>query len=339
MSATSTTIQKPSASTTMKAIARDTYGSADGLELREMDRPEIAPDEVLVRVRAAGLDRGVWHVMRGIPYPIRIAGYGLRAPKVPVPGHDVAGVVEVVGSEVTSFKSGDEIFGSGKGSFAEYTAVPEKKLAPKPSNLTFEEASAVPTSASTALQAVRDKGHIQAGQSVLIIGASGGVGSFAVQIAKAFGAEVTGVCSTSKVDLVRSLGADHVIDYKTTDFAQGDKRYDVILDVGGNSSLTRLRHALTSKGTLVMVGGETDGKWFGGMGRQVRAMVTFPFVNQKLGTFVAKVNSKDLLVLKQLVEAGKVTPALQRTYSLSEAPQAIRDLEAGRVKGKVAIIL
>jgi NADPH:quinone reductase-like Zn-dependent oxidoreductase len=321
----------------MKAIARDEYGSADNLELRDIDKPEVGDGEVLVRVQAAGLDRGVWHVMTGLPYPIRLAGTGLRAPKNPVLGGDVAGVVEAVGTNVTRFQVGDEVFGVAKGSYAEYAIAREDKLAPKPENLTFEQSAVVPTSGATALQALRDKARVQPGQKVLIIGASGGVGTHAVQLAKAFGAEVTGVCSATKLDLVRSLGADHVIDYTHDDFAEAEQRYDVILDIGGNSSLSRLRRALTPKGTLVIAGGETDGRWLGGVDRQLRAMMLSPFVGQKLGTFVASVNAEDLIVLKELIEAGKVTPAIDRTFSLSEAPKAIRYLEEGHARGKVAL--
>src|SRR3712207_3544969 len=236
----------------MKAIVRETYGSPDVLELRDIDKPEIADEEVLVRVHAAGVDRGVWHVMAGLPYPIRIAGYGFRAPKNPVIGSDVAGVVEAVGKDVSRFQPGDEVFGIGKGTFAEYVCAREDKLAPKPANLTFEQSAVVAVSGLTALQALRDHGKVRPGQEVLVIGASGGVGTYAVQIAKAFGAHVTGVCSTTKADLVRSIGADHVIDYTREDFAEGDQRYDLILDIGGNSSLSRLRRALTPKGALVI---------------------------------------------------------------------------------------
>ena len=264
----------------MKAIVQDAYGSTDVLELRDIDKPVIADDEVLVRVHAAGVDRGVWHVMTGLPYPIRLAGYGLRAPKTPVPGMDVAGVVEAVGKDVTRFQPGDEVFGIGKGAFAEYARVPENKLAPKPANLTFEQAAAIAISGLTALQGLRDHGRVEAGQKVLIIGASGGVGTYAVQLAKAFGAEVTAVCSTTKVDMVRSLGADHVIDYTRDDFAKGEQRYDVILDIGGNSSLARLRRVLSPRGTLVIMGGETSGRWLGGSDRQIRAMLLSPFVSQ-----------------------------------------------------------
>lgn len=322
----------------MKAIAHDTYGSADDLELRDVDKPEIGDHEVLVRVHAAGVDRGVWHVMTGLPYPIRLAGYGFRAPKAPgVLGSDVAGVVEGVGKDVTTFQVGDEVFGTGKGSYAEYARAGEDKLAPKPTNLTFEQAAVVPTSAVTALQGLRDKGHIQPGQKVLIIGASGGVGTYAVQLAKSFGAEVTGVCSTTKVDLVRSIGADHVIDYTHDDFAKAEQRYDLILDIGGNSSLSRLRRALTPKGTLVITGGETDGRWLGGVDRQLRAQMLSPFVGQKLGTFIATVKAEDLIVLKELIEAGQIRPTVDRTFSLGEVPRAISYLIEGHVRGKVAI--
>jgi NADPH:quinone reductase-like Zn-dependent oxidoreductase len=321
----------------MKAIVQDEYGSPDVLELRDIEQPVIGDTEVLVRVHAAGLDRGVWHMMAGLPYPIRLAGYGLRAPKNPVIGSDLAGVVEAVGNDVAAFKSGDEVFGVGKGSFAEYASAREHKLAIKPANLTFEQAAVVATSAATALQGLRDKGHVQSGQHVLIIGASGGVGTYAVQLAKTFGAQVTGVCSTTKVDLVKSMGADHVIDYTQDDFANGEQRYDVIIDIGGNSSLSRLRRALTPRGTLVITGGETDGRWLGGVDRQLRAMLLSPFVGQKLGTFVASVKAPDLAVLKELIEAGKVTPAIDRTFSLDEAPKAIRYLEEGHARGKVVI--
>src|ERR671921_2890503 len=322
---------------TMKAIVRYRYGPPDVLQLREIDKPEIAEDEVLVRVYAAGVDRGVWHIMTGLPYPIRLAGFGLRAPKNPVIGMDLAGVVEEVGKDVSRFRPGDEVFGIGKGSYAEYAPALEAKLAPKPSNLTFEQAAALAISGSTALQAVRDHAKVRRGQKVLIIGASGGVGTYAVQIAKAFGAHVTGVSSTKKVEMVRSIGADHVIDYTQEDFAEGDKRYDVILDIGGNSSLARLRRALTPKGTLVIVGGEGGGRWLGGTDRQLRAMMLSPLVGQKLGTFVNKENHEDMFVLKELIESGKITPVIDRMYPLAEVPKAIRYLEGGHAKGKVVI--
>jgi NADPH:quinone reductase-like Zn-dependent oxidoreductase len=323
----------------MKAIVQDTYGSTDVLEFVDIDKPEIADDEVLVRVHAAGVDRGVWHVMAGLPYPLRLAGYGLRTPKNPVPGMDVAGVVEAVGKNVTRFQPGDEVFGIGKGTFAEYTRVLENKLAPKPANLSFEQAAAVAISGSTALQGLRDYGQVQPGQKVLIIGASGGVGTYAVQLAKAFGAEVTAVCSTTKVDLVRSLGADHVIDYLRDDFAAGEGQYDVILDIGGNASLSRLRGVLAPKGTLVIAGGETGGRWLGGSDRQIRAVLLSPFVGQTLRTFVNSENHKDLIVLTGLIEAGKVTPAIDRRYPLAEAPKAIRYLLEGHARGKVVVTI
>src|SRR5918911_728584 len=321
----------------MKAMVRDAYGPPDVLELRDIDIPEIADDEVLVRVHAAGVGRDVWHVMTGLPYPIRIAGYGFRAPKNPVIGSDVAGVVEAVGKNVTRFQPGDEVFGIGKGSYAEYVCAREDKLANKPVNLSFEQAAVVAIMGSTALQALRDHGKVLPDQEVLIIGASGGVGTYAVQIAKAFGAHVSGVCSTQKVEMVRSIGADHVIDYTRENFADGDERYDVILDIGGNSSLSRLRRALTSEGTLVIVGGEGGGRWLGGLERQLWATMLSPFVDQKLGTFVNKENHEDLLVLKELIESGKITPVIDRTYPLAEVPEAIRYLEEGHARGKVVI--
>lgn len=247
----------------MKAIVQDMYGSPDVLQLREIDTPVAGEDEVLVRVHAAGVDQGVWHLMAGLPYLMRIAGFGLRAPKNPVRGYDVAGRVEAVGKNVTRFQSGEEVFGTCRGSFAEYACARADRLAPKPSNLTFEQAAAVPISGYAALQAVRDQGKVRPGQRVLIIGAGGGVGTFAVQLAKAFGAEVTGVCSTTKVELVRSIGADRVIDYTREDFADGRSRYDVILDIAGNRSLSHLRRALAPEGTLVIVGGEGGGRWLG----------------------------------------------------------------------------
>jgi NADPH:quinone reductase-like Zn-dependent oxidoreductase len=321
----------------MKAIVRDKYGPPDVLELRDIVKPEIADEEVLVRVHAAGVGRDVWHVMTGLPYPIRLAGYGFRAPKNPVIGSDVAGVVEALGKNVSRFQPGDEVFGIGKGSYAEYARALEDKLAPKPANLTFEQAAVLAISGLTALQALRDHGRVEPGQEVLIIGASGGVGTFAVQIAKAFGAHVTGVCSTTKVDMVRSIGADHVIDYTREDFAEGEKRYDLILDIGGNSTLARLRRALTPQGTLVITGGEGGGRWLGGTDRQIRALLLSRFVGQKLGTFINKENHEDMLVLKDLIESGKLTPVIDRTYPLSEVPEAIRYLEEGHAQGKVVI--
>lgn len=323
----------------MKAIVQDTYGSADVLELRDIDLPEIANDQVLVRVHAAGVDRGVWHLMAGLPYPIRMAGYGVRAPKYPVLGMDLAGVVEAVGKDVTSFAPGDEVFGIGKGAFAEYAVAPEGKLAPKPANLSFEQAAAIAISGLTALQALRDVAKVQPGQRVLIIGASGGVGTYAVQVAKAFGAHVTGVCSTSKVDMVRAIGADEVIDYTAEDFAAGDTRYDVIVDIGGNASLGRLRRALTPTGTVAIVGQETGGRWLGGFDRMLRAPLLSPFVSQDLRSVTASENAADMVVLKDMIEAGQVTPVIERSYALAEVPDAIRHIEQGRARGKVVITI
>lgn len=321
----------------MKAIVQDAYGSADVLELRDIDQPQIAADEVLVRVHAAGVDRGVWHLMTGLAYPIRLAGFGLRAPKTAVPGMDLAGVVVTVGSDVTRFQVGDEVFGVGKGAYAEYARAPEDTLAPMPANLTFEQASAVAISGSTALQAVRDHGTVRPGHDVLIVGASGGVGSYAVQIAKAFGAHVTGVCSTAKTAMVAAIGADRVLDYTREDFADGNHRYDLILDIGGNTSLSRLRRALPPTGRLVIVGGEEGGRWLGGMDRVLRAQLLSLFVRQTLGTFINRENHQDLLALTELIEAGKLTPLIDRTFPLSEAPTALQYLEDGHARGKIVI--
>ncbi|MGB9339273.1 MAG: NAD(P)-dependent alcohol dehydrogenase [Polyangiales bacterium] len=320
----------------MKAIVQDRYGSVDVLRLQDIDRPELGDDDVLVRVLAAGVDPGVWHLMTGLPYLVRL-GFGLRAPKTPVRGMDVAGRVEAVGENVTQFEIGDEVFGTCNGSFAEYACAREDKLVFKPANLSFEQAAAVPVSACTALHALRDSGEVRAGQKVLIVGASGGVGTFAVQLAKAFGAQVTGVCSTTKLELVRSIGADHVIDYTRDDFSQMGQRYDLILDIAGNRSLSLLRSALTPEGTLVIVGGEGGGPWLGGTDRQVRALILSPFVRHNLRNFISVENKGDLLVLKELIESGKVTPVIDRTYPLREAPDAIRYLEDGEARGKVVI--
>jgi len=324
-----------------KVIVQDEYGTApeDVLRLAEIARPTTGDDEILVRVVAASVDRGTWHVMAGLPYPIRVAGFGLRRPKARNPGRSMAGTVESVGKDVTGFVPGDEVYGTCDGSFAEYVRARAGRLAPKPANLSFEQAAAVPVSALAALQGVRDHGKVQAGQKVLIIGASGGVGTFAVQIAKAFGAEVTGVCSTAKADLVRALGADHVIDYTREDFADGQHRYDVILDIGGNRGLSHLRRALTPRGRLVIAGGETGGRWLGGTDRQLRAVLLSPLVSQKLGTFISSENSADLRILRDLIESGKIAPAIDRTYPLSEAPAAIRYVQEGRARGKVVITM
>jgi NADPH:quinone reductase-like Zn-dependent oxidoreductase len=321
----------------MLAIVQDAYGSTDVLRLAEIDRPEIGENEVLVEVAAAGMDRGTWHSMAGKPYLMRIIGFGFRRPKNRVPGLDVAGTVVAVGSGVTRFEPGDEVFGMSRGSFAGYAAAREDKLAHKPANLSFEQAAVVPISGGTALQALRDSGRIEDGQRVLIIGASGGVGTYATQLAKTFGAEVTGVCSTSKVDLVRSIGADHVIDYTREDYLDGSTRYDLILDIGGNNGLSRLRSALTPNGTLVIVGGEEGGNLTGGFGRQIRALALSPFVGQRLVMLASKERHTDLELLSPLLQSGQVVPVIDRTYSLAEVPDAMRHLEAGEARGKIAI--
>lgn len=322
---------------TMRAFVQDSYGNADVLRLERIEQPHPGPDQVLVAVRAAGLDRGTWHSLTGRPYLMRVLGFGFRRPKHRVPGLDVAGTVVEVGSAVTRFAVGEEVFGISTGSFAEFALVHQDKLARKPRNLTFEQAAVVPVSGITALQALRDAGHIQAGQRTLIIGASGGVGSYAVQIAKASGAEVTGVASTAKLDLVRHLGADHVIDYTRQDFADGATEYDLILDIGGNARIARLRKALAPEGTLVIVGGENGGNVTGGFGRQLRAVALSPFVHQRLTMQTTKERASDLQPLTGLIEAGEVTPSLERVYPLEQVPDALRRLEAGQVRGKVAI--
>jgi NADPH:quinone reductase-like Zn-dependent oxidoreductase len=324
---------------TMTSVVQDRYGPApeDVLRLAEIARPVIRRDEVLVKVRAASVDRGTWHLMAGLPYPVRLAGFGVRRPKYANPGRSLAGTVETVGDGVTGFEPGDEVFGICSGSFAEYAAVRTGKLSRKPANLTFGQAAAVPISGLTALQAVRDHGRVRAGEKVLIVGASGGVGSFAVQIAKVYGADVTAVCSTPKTDMVRGLGAGHVIDYTRADFTDGAHRYDVILDIGGNRRLSDLRRALTPKGRLVIVGSETGGRWLGGTDRQLRAQLLSPFIAQKLGTFVSSENAEDLAALRELIESGKVTPAVERTYPLGEVAAAVRHMLDGRTHGKLVI--
>ena len=324
---------------TMTAIVQDTYGTApeDVLRLAETARPAIAADEVLVRVHAASVDRGTWHLMTGLPYPLRLAGPAFRAPRVPNPGRCLAGTVESAGPNVTGLKPGDEIYGTGDASFAPFARARASRIAPKPASLSFEQAAAVPVSALTALQGVRDHAKVQAGEKVLIIGASGGVGTFAVQIAKAFGAEVTGVCRASKADTVRSIGADHVIDYTREDITGGKRRYDVILDIGGNRRLSHLRRALAPRGRLVIMGGETGGRWLDGLDRQLRALLLSPLVHQKLGTFIASENSADLRILGDLIDSGQITPTIDRSYPLSQTAAAIRYLQEGRACGKIVI--
>jgi NADPH:quinone reductase-like Zn-dependent oxidoreductase len=323
--------------TTMRAIVQDTYGSADALRLARIAKPQISEDEVLVRVAAAGLDRGTWHMMTGQPYLLRVLGFGFRGPRNQVPGLDVAGTVAEVGSAVTGFSPGDEVYGISRGSFAEYAAVAKGKLSRKPDNLTFEQAAAVPISGGTALQALTDVGNVRRGQRVLVLGATGGVGSYAVQLAKAFEAEVTGVGSTAKLSWLRSLGADEVVDYTRQDYADGTVTYDLIIDIAGNSSLSRLRAALAPTGTLVIVGGEEGGRWTGGFGRSLRAPLLSPFISQRLTMLASKERATDQERLTSLIEAGKVTPQVDATYPLDRVPEAMRHLEAGEVRGKVVI--
>ena len=323
----------------MRAIVQDSYGSVDVLRLAEIDTPDIAANEVLVQVRAAGMDRGTWHWLTGKPYLMRIMGFGFRRPKNPVLGLDVAGTVVAVGADVTRFQVGDEVFGISRGSYAEYAAAREDKLTSKPAGLSFEQAAVVPISGGTAIQGLRDAGRIEAGQRVLIIGASGGVGTYAVQLAKALGAEVTGVASTAKLELVRSLGADDVIDYTREDFADGTRRYDLILDIGGNSRLSRLRRALAPKGTLVIVGGEEGGDVTGGFGRQLRAVALSPFVGQRLTMLASKEHYTHVEAVTRFIETGQVAPSVDRTYPLAEVPDAMRHLEAGHARGKIAITI
>ena len=322
----------------VKAIIRDAYGSVDVLRLADIDQSVAGDADVLVRVHAAGVDQGVWHLMTGTPYVMRLAGFGIRAPKNPLLGYDVAGRVEAVGAQVTEFQTGQEVFGTCRGSFAEYAVARPDRLLSKPDNVSFEQAAAVPISGYAALQAVRQHGGVRPGQRVLIIGAGGGVGTLAVQIAKAEGAEVTGVCSASKTELVRSVGADHVIDYSREDFADGRNRYDVILDIAGNRSLSELRRALTPRGTLVIVGGEDAGNWLG-VRRQLRAAALSPFVRQKLGFFISKERRQDLEELRRLLEAGTIRPVVDRTFALEEVPAAIRYLRDGQARGKVVITI
>jgi NADPH:quinone reductase-like Zn-dependent oxidoreductase len=325
----------------MRAIVQDRYGTAAGdvLRLARIGVPAVKDGEVLVRVRAAGVDRGTWHLMAGVPYLMRILGFGVRGPRAAVLGRDLAGTVEAVGRDVTGLEPGDEVFGTGHGSFAEYAPARPDTLTPKPANIYFEQAAAVPTSAITALQALRDRARLTPGQHVLIAGASGGVGTFAVQIAKAYGAEVTGVCSTAKMDLVRAIGADHVIDYTREDFADGRRRYDAVIDIGGNRRLAHLRRALTPRGTLVITGGEGGGRWLGGIGRNLQAALVSPFVSQRLTAFIARPRRADLVTLRDLMESGAVTPAIDRAYPLGEAAAAVGYLAEGKARGKVVLTI
>ncbi|MBE3012392.1 NAD(P)-dependent alcohol dehydrogenase [Microbispora sp. NEAU-D428] len=325
----------------MKAIVQDAYGPADVLRLRDVDRPSIGDEEVLVEVRAAAVDPGVWVLMTGRPYLMRLAGFGLRRPKVAVRGRDVAGVVAAVGARVTRFQPGQEVYGTCEsGSYAEYASARQSRLAPKPAGLTFEQAAAIPVSGMTALQAVRDVARVRPGQRALVIGATGGVGSFAAQIAKAYGASVTGVCSAAKAGLVRSLGADDVIDYAREEIDRDGARYDVVIDTAGNRPLSLLRRALTPRGTLVIVGGgHAAYRFTGGMGRTFRAPLLSMFVGQRLRPVMSRERAEHLEELTRLIESGAVTPVIDRAYPLSEAPDAIRRLIEGHPAGKVVVTL
>jgi NADPH:quinone reductase-like Zn-dependent oxidoreductase len=325
---------------TMQAIVQHAYGEArDVLRHERIDRPKPGNGEVLLRVHAVGVERGIWHFMAGRPNAVRLVT-GIRAPRSRVRGREVAGRVESVGAGVTGFRPGDQVVGLVgllDGAFAEYAVAKASKLVPKPANVTFEQAAAAPVSGSTALQAVRDAGKAQPGQHVLVIGASGGVGSFAVQIAKAFGAEVTGACSTAKVDFVRSIGADHVVDYQSAEITDTGQRYDVIIDTGGHRPLRLLRRALTPRGRLVIVGSETGGRWLGGLDRQIRAALLSPFISQTLVRFTASENATDLATLIELIESRRVQPAVERAYPLEEAAAAVQHMTDGRARGKVVV--
>ncbi|MET9508109.1 NAD(P)-dependent alcohol dehydrogenase [Streptomyces flavidovirens] len=323
----------------MKAMAHTTYGPPSVMRLEDVARPVPGGDEVLIRVHAASVDPGVWHLTAGVPYLIRAMGFGLRAPKGRIRGEGVAGRVEAVGAAVTRFRPGDEVFGAGEGTFAQYACAKEGSLALKPGNLGFEQAAAVPVSACTALQAVRNAGQLRAGQKVLVIGAAGGVGHFAVQLAKSFGAHVTGVCSTDKTGLVRSIGADEVIDYTREDPTDGSRRYDLVLDTAGNRPLSRLRRALTARGTLVIIGGENGGRWIGGNERQLGALLLSPFTGHRLrGLAVMRLDHSDLQLLAELIEAGSLTPVIDRTYPLADVPEAIDYLMEGRSSGGKIVV-
>jgi NADPH:quinone reductase-like Zn-dependent oxidoreductase len=320
----------------MRAVVQDGYGDADVLRVTDLPRPNPAKDEILVRVAAAGLDRGTWHVMTGLPHLGRLA-FGLRRPRQPVPGIDVAGTVVAVGTAVTRFAVGDEVYGFGTGTFAEYAVAKAKRMAHKPAGVGFVEAAAVPVSAVTALMAVHDLGRVQPGQDVLVLGASGGVGSFAVQMATAAGARVTAVCSGGKADLVRSLGAVDVLDRATEDFAALGRRWDVVIDIAGNPTLSRLRRALSPAGTAVIVGGEEGGRFSGGMNRPLRALALSLMVKQRLSMVVPRQAAADLDRISELLTTGAVSPSVGTTYPLERAADALHDLAAGRVRGKAVI--
>ncbi|HUR23048.1 MAG TPA: NAD(P)-dependent alcohol dehydrogenase [Acidimicrobiales bacterium] len=325
----------------MRAIICRAYGPPDEvLELTEADEPAVADDEVLVCVHATSVNAADWHIVRAVPRIARLQ-FGLRAPNFAVPGCDFAGVAEAVGTNVTTVRPGDEVFASsfmhGFGAFAERVSVPERLVARKPSNLTFEQAAAVPLAAMTALQALRDHGHVESGGKVLVVGASGGVGTFAVQIAKALGAEVTGVCSSRNTDMVRSLGADHVIDYTTADFTEGGRRYDLILQAAGATSARACRRALTAQGTLLQISGTSDNRWIGPLSRILSGRLLSPFVSQTITSFTVQPNREDLGLIGSLIEAGEVAPVIDRTYSLRDIHDAVRHVETGHARGKVVV--
>ena len=333
----------------MKAIVQRRYGSSDVLELGDVDQPAIGDDQMLVRVHAASVHADVWHVMRGVPYVLRVMGAGLRAPKDLVPGTDLAGIVESVGRDVTRFRPGDEVFGQSLvanlwrngGAFAEYAAVSETRFERKPSGVTFEQAAAVPTSGSLGVQAVRDEGRVTAGQRVLVNGAGGAVGTFAVQVAKAYGANVTGVDVAEKLDMIASIGADRTLDYTREDFTRGGEHYDVILDIVGNHPWREIRRALIPEGTYVLIGHDQYGaaghRWFGSLGHFAKLMMMAPFVKQLHPFRAVKDPGDRLAVLAELIETGKVAPVIDRTFPLSEVPEAMRYLESGQAQGKIVV--
>jgi len=323
----------------MRAIVQRSYGSADNLELRVIDRPTIETNEVLIEVHAAGVDQGTAHLMTGTPYVVRLAGLGLTKPKQPIMGFDVAGRVVATGTSVTRFAIGDEVFGIASGSFADYAAADENKLARKPCNVTFAQAAVATVSGITALQALTDIGKVQSGQHVLILGASGGVGTYTVQLAKALGAEVTAVDSTAKLDLARSLGADHVVDYTREDFVDTENQYDLIVDAGGRNSLSRLRHVLAPGGTLVIVGGEGGNRLTGGVGRQLRALLLSPFVKQRLTMFITKEQHSSIEQLGEFIESGDVVPSIGQRFALKETGEAFRQMEADTIQGNSVVII
>ncbi len=336
---TSTTPPTETEGATMQAIVQHEYGSSEVLQIAQLERPSIAPDEVLVEVHAAGVDRGTWHLLAGLPYVIRIAGYGLRGPKTPVPGLDVAGRVVAVGDDVTRFAPGDEVFGIAMGSFAEYAPAKAGKLAHKPANMSWEQAGVAAVSGITALQAVEDVGGVTPGMRVLVVGASGGVGTYAVQIAKAHGAHVTGVAGTRNLEMVRGLGADEVVDHRREDVTDRSETFDLIIDIGGMTKVSRLRGILAPEGTIVFVGGEGGNRWTGGVGRQVRASMLSPFVKQDLKMFMSTEAHTFMERLAAHLESGAVVPAIGDRFALDEVPMALAQMEVGHTRGKSVVVV